>query len=632
MNRNMLQGRWILAQNWLTKEIVRNAYEQAKLQAGFDLCALLQARGLLSQSQTEQTRQAAALALVTAEKSSERSVAPTPSVDDAAARQRDQTRSDPALFASGEIKNFLDAMAAETDSEYDTKVQSAASDLHDILLPKPGEPFRNYEILAEISRGSQAVIFRARDNVTSRIVALKIVELTNEFSESARFTREAQTLTGMKHPNIVEVFDVGLKGAQIYYAMAELEGESLRKLIKSSLKSSSTVPTWEVIVNYLEGIARALVYCHDWGIIHRDVKPDNIVIESKKQCAVLVDFGLAKKNHKAGTKSSHPITKTGEIIGTPAFMSPEQFAPRGRFGEVGTQSDVWSFGATLYYCLTGNPPFHESAFIKLYTAVLTNEIKAPSALNPDIPDWLNELCMQCLQKKSQLRPTMKVVLETLVEHAPNRAPLEIAKWPLALVGVLVLLLSIALMLIFKEEKPEFLFNRSSGVLTRNSSTIIEGRVNKAHLDIKINKWSIKADGQGYFRLVLPLKKGENFFVVSLMEGDKVLSEKTLTVTQDTETPVLIFNNKRDKNDVIMIDDSMELSGTVTDQTAVELAVKWGSKQLVRLTLSKDGRFSLRVKASSNIQTLTIFAQDSVGNRLIKPLEFKTARNSGRSGD
>ena len=117
-----------------------------------------------------------------------------------------------------------------------------------------------------------------------------------------------------------------------------------------------------------------------------------------------------------------------------------------------------------------------------------------------------------------------------------------------------------------------------------------------------------------------------------MEGDKVLSEKTLTVTQDTETPVLIFNNKRDKNDVIMIDDSMELSGTVTDQTAVELAVKWGSKQLVRLTLSKDGRFSLRVKASSNIQTLTIFAQDSVGNRLIKPLEFKTARNSGRSGD
>lgn len=624
MNRNFVQGRWILSQDWVGRDLLRQAYQQAEQQTGSDLCALLLSRGLLTLDQAEQARQAAMLALMTANDSQSK----TPFTDDPlstkpvepALAQREPTPSQaPDLFESQEVKNFLKNMAAAVNDPNDeTAVQSDRPLPPDFeeSLPSPGEVFHGYEILDIISTGAQGRVLRGKNLISEQVVALKLVRAEEDSDGAARFQREAKTLCELRHPNIVRILDVGLSQQKLFYAMEELEGQTLRDLVKNSLLTKSMLPAWSEVVFKLEGIAGALAYCHDMGLIHRDVKPSNIVLESHEDRAVLVDFGLVRSLRRSSTtSSSQGITKTGEILGTPAFMSPEQFAPRGVLGTPGMPSDVWGFGATLYYCLTGNPPYHESTFVDIYKAVLEEEIKAPRTLNGDIPDWLNDLCMQCLHRDPEERPTMKDVLHSLVSHNAQ-VKKSLTLWPVAVAIFLTAFASTLFILSLQREEPGFVFLGSAGKLTRNKSTVIEGRVNKSQLEVRINQNTVDFDKNGVFREEFELVEGQNTFLITLLSEGKALQQRTIVVSRDTEAPQLLAENKIDEHGHYLTEKALELRGFVKDQSSVELFLDRIDQESLPLNIDNSGRFSLSLEDRKTPQVLTLRAKDQVGNQVV----------------
>ncbi|MDF1661277.1 MAG: protein kinase [Planctomycetota bacterium] len=637
MNRNFVQGRWILSQNWISRDLLREAYDRSEQQTGSDLCANLLSRGLLTLDQAEQARQAAVFALMTAEdqqadgadRSSQQvnSISNSP-LDAAIANREPDEDGAPAMFESAEVEHFLKNMAAAVNDPEDATAVQGSMNIPpelDEYLPKPGDIFQGYSVLDVISVGSQGLVLRGRDEESGQVVAVKVVRAQEQSEGAARFEREAKTLCELRHPNIVRILDIGLKGTQLYYTMEEIEGETLRDLVKESLLTSSMLPSWSAILIHLEGIAGALAYCHDLGLIHRDVKPSNIVIQSAEKRAVLVDFGLVRKlNRSSQTSTSQGITKTGEILGTPAFMSPEQFAPRGALGEPGMPSDVWGFGATLYYCLTGNPPYHENTFVDIYKAVLEEEIKHPQTLNKEIPDWLNDICMQCLSRSPADRPTMKAVLHALVAHNSHRER-SIKLWPVALAIFATAFISTLLILSLQIEEPGFVFLGSAGELTRNKTTVIEGRVNKAHLKVTINQKAIEVNDTGVFRADLDLIEGENTFLVALLSEGKSIQQRSIIGTKDTTPPQLMAVSEKNQAGEFLTGSDLTFVGLVQDLTPITVTYDLFERKKLALVVQDSNRFSVVLEDLEVPQILTIHAIDATDNKVEISWTVKTPK-------
>ncbi|MEW6757408.1 MAG: serine/threonine-protein kinase, partial [Acidobacteriota bacterium] len=204
-----------------------------------------------------------------------------------------------------------------------------------------------YEVIELAGRGAMGMVYRARDPLIGRIVAIKVVALSpllgeeekREFRE--RFFREAQAAGGLHHPSIVTIYDVGEWDGVPYMAQEFVEGTSLSRL----LKDSGPLPQ-ERALPILRQMADALHYAHGLGVVHRDIKPDNILVDEKGR-AVLTDFGVARL-------AASDLTRTGEVLGTPHFMSPEQVMGQ----EVDGRSDLFSLGVVLYLMISGQRPFH----------------------------------------------------------------------------------------------------------------------------------------------------------------------------------------------------------------------------------------------------------------------------------
>jgi serine/threonine-protein kinase len=201
----------------------------------------------------------------------------------------------------------------------------------------------DYEVLEEIGRGGMAVVYRARERQLDREVAIKVLPfaLTYDADVVERFLREARTSAQLEHPHIVPIYRVGRAGPVIYFAMKLLRGETLSEY----LERHGRLPTWEVRRILLE-TAGALCYAAERRVVHRDVKPDNIMLDDERRC-VMTDFGIARSPTDAS------LTATGVTVGTPRYMSPEQARGRALDG----RSDVYSLGVVGYECLTGAVPF-----------------------------------------------------------------------------------------------------------------------------------------------------------------------------------------------------------------------------------------------------------------------------------
>jgi serine/threonine protein kinase len=256
-----------------------------------------------------------------------------------------------------------------------------------------GSSFGDFELLAEIGRGGMGVVYKAKQKSLDRVVALKLLPTNPSRSQTvlARFLAEARAAAALAHPNIVTIFQVGECACGHYFAMEYVDGPTLEAVLR---KGRLPIP-WAV--GLLIPVAEALHYAHGKGIIHRDLKPANIVIDHHHR-PVIMDFGIAKMVGQTAN-----LTQEGVIVGTPAFMSPEQ--ARSGATPVGPRSDVYSLGAILYTLLAGRLPFDEGTTVDTLLKVVSADPPPPVRdFRPEVPVALERICLKCLSKDPADRP------------------------------------------------------------------------------------------------------------------------------------------------------------------------------------------------------------------------------------
>jgi serine/threonine protein kinase len=264
--------------------------------------------------------------------------------------------------------------------------------------------FGRYEILDKLGEGAMGVVHRARDRTLGRTVALKMLstELTGEEELHRRFHREVQAIGRLSHPNIVTVYDMGESEGQLYMAMELLEGSDLRSMIEKQADVSLSER-----VRIMIEIGHGLGYAHSKDVVHRDVKPANILVTQAGPVKIL-DFGLARLG------SGGTITRRGVILGTPDYMSPEQAMGK----PVDNRSDIFSAGGVFYEFLTLEKPFKGKTLHSVLYQILSHEPTPILTLNPDLPARLAAIVYRMMQKAPDRRyPTMELVVRDLEDVA-----------------------------------------------------------------------------------------------------------------------------------------------------------------------------------------------------------------------
>jgi len=265
----------------------------------------------------------------------------------------------------------------------------------------------------EVGRGGQGVVLRARQKSLNRTVALKVISL-GQWASTAhlkRFRREAEAAASLDHPSIVPIYEVGEREGACYFSMKFVEGGQLDEVVKRAPMSIRQAA--ELIAK----VARTVHYAHEHGILHRDIKPGNILLDAKGE-QLLTDFGLARLVEAEST-----ITRTREALGTPSYMAPEQAAGEQR--KPSNATDVYGLGAVLYQLLTDHPPFAGGTTYETIKLLLDTEPRQPRLLNPKIDRDLSTICLKCLEKDPQRRyPSALALAEDLerwLKHEPIRA-------------------------------------------------------------------------------------------------------------------------------------------------------------------------------------------------------------------
>ncbi len=263
------------------------------------------------------------------------------------------------------------------------------------------------------------VVYRARQASLNRIVAVKMI-LAGQLATQAdhdRFHSEAQAAAQLDHPNVVPVFEVGEYQGQLYFSMGYVDGNSLATRL-----TEGPMPPKEA-AEIVRTVAEAVEYAHRQGVIHRDVKPSNILIDSKGRPRV-TDFGLAKR-----VDSGSDLTATGQVLGTPSYMAPEQAA--GQIKAVGPSADIYALGALLYATLTGRPPFQAATALETMHQVLDREPVPPRQLNPAVPKDLETIALKCLEKSMPRRyTTAQAMADDLQRYLDGRPILArpVGRW------------------------------------------------------------------------------------------------------------------------------------------------------------------------------------------------------------
>jgi serine/threonine protein kinase/WD40 repeat protein len=277
---------------------------------------------------------------------------------------------------------------------------------------RPGRQFGDYELIDMVARGGMGIVFKARQTKLDRVVALKMI-LTGQLAGPAdieRFRTEARAAARLDHPGIVPVYEVGEHQGLHYFTMAFVDGTSLAQ----RLRDGPLAP--KEAARLVRELAATIQFAHDSGIIHRDLKPGNVLIDRTGQ-PKLTDFGLAKRTDQASD-----MTGSGQILGTPSYMAPEQ-AEAGQ-ANVGPAADVYGLGALLFALLTGRPPFQAASMLDTLLHVTKLDPPRPTILNPAVPRDLETICLKCLEKSPAKRYESAAALHNDLDRFLTDRPIQ----------------------------------------------------------------------------------------------------------------------------------------------------------------------------------------------------------------
>ena len=337
------------------------------------------------------------------------------------------------------IKATLSDLGGDASNEENTLKPGFSS------VSPPHRYFGDYELLEEIAHGGMGVVYRARQISLNRVLAVKMIRtgLLASDTELKRFRAEAEAAASLDHPNIVPLYEVGESGGRQYFSMKLIEGGTLTARIQEgcwfkkqcaahqplSVFAPGRTRCCTVAAAVMAKSARAVHYAHQRGILHRDLKPGNILIDDQDEPHI-TDFGLALR-----LESETHFTMTGTVLGTPSYISPEQAA--GKVNQLTTATDIYSLGAILYELLTGKPPFTADTPLATMRRVMDEEPERPSSINHLTDRDLETICLKCLEKDPQRRyasaAELADELERFVRGEPIRSrrsttPERLMKW------------------------------------------------------------------------------------------------------------------------------------------------------------------------------------------------------------
>jgi serine/threonine-protein kinase len=286
------------------------------------------------------------------------------------------------------------------------------------LPPQVPDSYGKYRLLEQLAVGGMGVVFKARDTVLDRVVALKMIRagILAQPAEVERFYLEARAAAQLRHPNIISILEIGEFAGQHYFTMGFVSGGTL------ALKQEQYHADSRAAVALMAKISRAVHFAHEQGILHRDLKPSNILLDETDE-PLVSDFGLAKF-----LDSQVDMTKTGQQMGTPAYMAPEQTTAGA--GKVTAAADIWALGVMLYELLTGCRPFTKTGS-DLSHEICTTEPPPPSRLRSDVGEDLQTIILKCLEKEPQHRYVSAAALADDLERWLRREPIAARplRWP-----------------------------------------------------------------------------------------------------------------------------------------------------------------------------------------------------------
>lgn len=469
-----------------------------------------------------------------------------------------------------------------------------------------GKVLGSFQILEPISSGGMGVVFHAVHTETRQNAALKLLLTEGDAVSFQRFQREAKVLSKLNHPNIVPLLDFGVDGEIPWLAMGLVSGVTLRDYVIECRRLNQSID-YDWLRNLFLQIADALSLCHSYGVVHRDVKPSNVVIDDEHGRPVIVDFGLVKLDPTWLRKTQESLvlteTQTKDGVGTPAFMAPEQLDSSGEFGPISARSDVWSFGATLFFALTGEPPYGELGQVNLFAALLMAKTRRARSVERNCPPWLDELCARCMTKDSTKRLDMKSV-RSLIESGPGRR----RNWGKRALAALFVCLVVVAGYFFvrgpRLDSFQIVSKKAAkgGEVWSRSPLKFYGRLNKEG-SVRVATRVFKSDREGAFSGSLELKDGRHQLFLEVGE-----SRRAYWVNIDSTAPVIEFEAKKRENYYI-VKNSLKLSGHVVDSSTCQLSM-WGDP----VSLDGEGAFFLPLSEGKRFTDIQLVAVDRLGNR------------------
>lgn len=404
----------------------------------------------------------------------------------------------------------------------------------------PESRIGRYEVLHELARGGMGRAVLAHDPTRGcKVVIKRLLSADAPEPIIERLMREAEALRRLDHLGIVRLFEAGRDDEGPYMVLEHVEGETLEAVVQSGLREQHWLDEDTLRSAFID-LAGAIEAMAEEGIVHRDITPANLLIAKDTGRMVLIDFGVSRRLDDDPDRPDS-LTMTGQMVGTPGYLAPEQVAKGTDLGEVSAKTDVWGFGATLFFALTGEPPMRSTSLVELAAKLTSGDIPRVEERRPDSPRAPAELVRRCLQRDPGRRPEpaeLAALLKT-TETARTRSFAAILA-PIAV--VLIALAGLVAVLASRDTvAPKLALSGGAPAITAGDSIELLFKVEEAHAChvVIAGRRVDLAVGQTEAAIVVPLKEGQNRLEArAIDEAGNVSAAVTVTVTRDSRPPIV----------------------------------------------------------------------------------------------